>query len=141
MILSNLAIAKDGVFISLPDKRVAVLSEGDLERNSIGSYSVVVFKDAALIDFEAGVVFSRDGTIFQDNGKPRVKFADITGDGTKELIISKLTAGSGNYLEVDVLRINAHSIRLLIRLNLNTKDDEIAMLKMACQRRRWTLCH
>src|SRR6516164_3546261 len=92
------AMAKHGVIITLPDRRVAVLSEGDLEGASIGSYSVAVFKDRSLINFEAGAVCSRDGSIFENNGRPRVKFADIAGDGTQELIVSKLTAGSGNYL-------------------------------------------
>ncbi len=39
------AIAKNGVAIPLPDKRVAVLSEGDLESASVGTYSVAIFKN------------------------------------------------------------------------------------------------
>ncbi len=67
------AMAKDGVAIALPDQRVAVLSEGDLEAASMGSYSVAVFKDAQLLHFDAGAVFSRNGTIFRDDDKLRVK--------------------------------------------------------------------
>ncbi|QYY34243.1 PliI family lysozyme inhibitor of I-type lysozyme (plasmid) [Cupriavidus pinatubonensis] len=128
------AMAKDGVAIALPDQRVAVLSEGDLEAASMGSYSVAVFKDALLLHFDAGAVFSRNGTIFRDDGKLRVKFADITGDGTQALVISKLTAGSGKYLEVDALRIDAGSVRLLTRVQTDTHHDEIAELKAACRR-------
>jgi hypothetical protein len=133
------AMAKHGVIITLPDRRVAVLSEGDLEGASIGSYSVAVFKDRSLINFEAGAVFSRDGSIFENNGRPRVKFADIAGDGTQELIVSKLTAGSGNYLEVDALRIDPHGVSLLVRIKTDTKHDEVAELKAACQRRSCTV--
>jgi len=127
-------MAKDGVALALPDQRVAVLSEGDLEAASMGSYTVAVFKDAQLLDFDAGAVFSRNGTIFRDDGKLRVKFADITGDGNQALIVSKLTAGSGNYLEVDALRIEAGSVRLLTRIQTDTHHDEIVELKAACRR-------
>ncbi|MGN5478028.1 PliI family lysozyme inhibitor of I-type lysozyme [Cupriavidus basilensis] len=93
-----------------------------------------MFKDAQLLQFDAGAVFSRNGTIFRDDGKLRVKFADITGDGTQALVISKLTAGSGKYLEVDALRIDAGSVRLLTRVQTDTHHDEIAELKAACRR-------
>lgn len=134
MLLSLPALARDGVAINLPDKRVAVLSEGDLEPASIGSYSIAVFKDRDLVDLLAGAVFSRDGSFFQDNGKPRVEFADITGDGTKDLILSKLTAGSGNYLEADALRIEAHSVKLLVRVQTDTNHNVVAALKAAYKR-------
>jgi hypothetical protein len=93
MLLPVPAFARDGVAITLPDKWVAMLSEDDLEPASIGSCSIAVFKDRDLVDFVVGAVFSRDGSFFQDNGKPRAEFADITGDGTKDLILAKLTAG------------------------------------------------
>jgi hypothetical protein len=133
MLLPAPALARDGVAITLPDKRVAVVSEGDLEPASIGSYSIAVFKDRDLVDFVAGAVFSRDGSLFQDNGQPRVEFADITGDGTKDLILSKLTAGSGNHLEVDALRIGSHSVKLLARVQTDTKHDVAAALRAACK--------
>ncbi|WP_342335414.1 PliI family lysozyme inhibitor of I-type lysozyme [Burkholderia pseudomallei] len=134
MLLSVPALGRDGVAINLPDKRVAVLSEGDLEPASGGSYSIAVFKDRDLVDFLAGAVFSRDGSFFQDNGKPRAEFADITGDGTKDLILSKLTAGSGNYLEADALRIEAHSVKLLVRVQTDTNHNVVAALKAAYKR-------
>ncbi|MDA5193469.1 PliI family lysozyme inhibitor of I-type lysozyme [Govanella unica] len=132
--LGSPVLAKGGVAITLPDKRVAVLSQGDLESASIGSYSVAVFKDRNLMDFAAGAMFSRDGSIFQDDGKPRVKFADITEDGRPELIVYKLTAGSGNYLEVDALRIDKNELRLLARVQTDSKHDAIAALKAAYKR-------
>jgi hypothetical protein len=134
MLLPTAVLARDGVAITLPDKRVAVLSEGDLESGSIGSYSIAVFNAPDLMDFVAGAVFSRDGSLFQNSGKPRAEFADITGDGTEDLIVSKLTAGSGNHLEVDALRIGAHSVKLLARVQSDTKHDVVAALRAAYKR-------
>nr|WP_319926369.1 MULTISPECIES: PliI family lysozyme inhibitor of I-type lysozyme [unclassified Xenorhabdus] len=132
--LSTPAIAKDGTLINLPDKRFAVLSVGDLESESIGSYSIAVFKDKDLTEFETGAVFSRDGSVFDDSNKPRVTFADINGDGSKELIISKLSVGSGNYLEVDALKITDKNVKLLTRININGKNDPIKSLRTLCKR-------
>ncbi|MGP8444521.1 PliI family lysozyme inhibitor of I-type lysozyme [Burkholderia vietnamiensis] len=61
-LLSMPIAARNGVMILLPDKRVAVLSEGDLEPGSIGSYSVAVFKDDSLTQLDTGAVFARDGS-------------------------------------------------------------------------------
>lgn len=134
LVLATSAMARDGVVVPLPDGRMAVLSEGTLEAASIGSYSVTVFNNRDLLHFEAGAVFSRDGSFFMDNGKPHVKFADITGDGKEELIVSKLTAGSGNYLEVDALRIDARAVSLVARVQTDARHDVVAELKAACQR-------
>lgn len=133
-LLTSHALAKDGVAIDLPDRRVAVLAVGDLEPASIGSYSVTIFKNRALTDFVAGAVFSRNGSFLQDNGRPRAKLADINADGIKELIVSKLTAGSGNYLEVDALSIDARGVRLVARIQTDTRHDVIAELRAACKR-------
>ncbi|WP_228005672.1 PliI family lysozyme inhibitor of I-type lysozyme [Xenorhabdus sp. BG5] len=128
------ASAREGKLIKLPDKRFAILSEGDLENASIGSYSIAIFKDKDLIDFETGGVFERDGSVFEDNGTPRIKFADIDGDGAKELIVSKLTAGSGNYLEVDALKITKKNVKLLTRIYINGSNDPIKPLRATCKR-------
>lgn len=90
------AAASDAAVVRLPDHRFAVLAEGAMESASIGSYSIAVFQDKELTELRGGGVFSRDGSLFEDSGKPRVQFADITGDGVNELILSTLTGGSGN---------------------------------------------
>lgn len=86
-----------------------------------------------LLDFIAGGVFSRDGSIFQDNGKPRVEFTDINGDGNKELIVSQLTAGSGNYLRVDAFSLGPDSINKVLSIQSDTKSDYISLLKELCE--------
>ncbi|MDX7987592.1 hypothetical protein FE392_09645 [Xenorhabdus sp. 12] len=132
--LSAPAIAKEGKLINLPDKRFAVISVGDLESESIGSYSIAVFKDKDLSDFETGGVFSRDGSVFEADGKPRITFADINGDGSKELIVYKLTAGSGNYLEVDALKITNKDIKLLSRIETDTTKNPVKLLRELCKK-------
>ncbi|OTA16118.1 hypothetical protein Xvie_02161 [Xenorhabdus vietnamensis] len=134
LLLSTPAGAREGKVINLPDKRFAVMSTGDLENASIGSYSIAIFKDKDLTDFETGAIFERDGSVFKDNGNPRITFADINGDGSKELIVSKLTAGSGNYLEVDALKITKKNVTLLTRIHINGNNDPIKSLRAICKR-------
>jgi hypothetical protein len=135
LLLSPPSSARNGVAVTLPDKRVAVLSQGDLEGPSIGSYSVAVFQEPELTRFVAGAVFPRDGSIFLPDGKPRVKFADVTGDGKPEMIISKQSAGSGNQVEVDALRIDETSVSLVVRVRTDARNDELTELRAACRRR------
>lgn len=125
------AMAKDGVMVPLPDKRIAVISEGDLETASIGSYTVTIYKDDGLIDYLGGGVFPRDGSVFDDSGKPRVSFADITGDGNPEMIIAKLTAGSGNYLDVDVLKLDDSTVERVLNFASDTQKDLLIEAKRA----------
>lgn len=117
--------------MTLPDKRVAVISEGDLEAASIGSYTVALYKDDGLIDYLGGGIFPRDGSVFDDNGKPRISFADITGDGNPEMIVAKLTAGSGNYLDVDVLKLNDSAVERVLNFSSDTKKDLLLEAKRA----------
>lgn len=125
------AVAKNAVMMTLPDKRVAVISEGDLEPASIGSYTVALYKDDGLIDYLGGGIFPRDGSVFDDNGKPRISFADITGDGNPEMIVAKLTAGSGNYLDVDVLKLNDSAVERVLNFSSDTKKDLLLEAKRA----------
>lgn len=118
--------AHNGKMITLPDSRVAVIANGDLESASIGSYSIAIYTDNNLFDFVAGAIFSRDGSIFMDNGEPRIEFIDMDGDGKEDLVITKLTAGSGTYLEVDVVSITDNSIKLLAR---ETGEDKAIIFK------------
>jgi hypothetical protein len=128
------AHARDGVLVTLPDKRVAVIAEGDLEPASVGSFSVTVYKTEELTDFVAGGVFERDGSIFDDEGKPRVHFADITGDGKPEMIISSLTAGSGNMRSGIALELSDHIISTLVNFDIASKQDVAEAAKTAYEK-------
>lgn len=117
------AEARNGFVLRLPDNRVAVLSEGDLEPASVGSFSITVFTSDDLSEFMTGGVFARDGSFLDNMGKPYVSFADITGDGKPELLVLSLTAGSGNYLSVQVLDISDNPVRSVVTFNTDTKHD------------------
>ncbi|TCM65070.1 PliI/PliC-like inhibitor of I-type lysozyme [Acinetobacter calcoaceticus] len=121
--------AAEGQKFTLPDNRTAVISQGDLESASIGSYSIAIYKDAELMDLVAGAVFARDGSVFMDNGQPRIEFQDLNGDGNKELIVSKLTAGSGHYLEVDVLSLEGEQVKLIAQENGEKPAEILKKLK------------
>lgn len=83
----------------LPDGRVAVVAEGDLEPRSIGSYSVRIYgarnEQAVTDDFLGGVIRPRNGTIEQ------VVLADVHGDGSLELIVVIRNVGTGSFLSAD----------------------------------------
>ena len=126
--------------MTLPDGRTAVIAAGDLEAASIGSYSVTIFKDAQLGDFVAGIVRPRDGTVFEDKGAPRVQFADIDQDKKPELLVTMLSAGSGNYQNVDAFKIESDRMRLLAHVEgLTPRQDIVHALQLAwknCQKKR-----
>jgi hypothetical protein len=84
-----------------------------------------------LIDYLGGGIFPRDGSVFDDSGKPRISFADITGDGNPEMIVAKLTAGSGNYLDVDVLKLNDTAVERVLNFSSDTKKDLFIEAKRA----------
>ena len=80
----------------LPTGQVVVVAEGDLEPRSIGSYTVRVYSNSQpeypTDDFLAGLVKERDGTV-ED-----VLFADVNGDGIKDIVVTMRCVGTGSYL-------------------------------------------
>lgn len=131
--LAGPAWADNAAKITLEDGRTAIIANGALEAASAGSYSIAVYDDDALIDFVMGTVQGRDGSLFTDAGEPRVEYADINNDGNDEMIIVKLTAGSGNYMQVDALSVGENAIKLVTRLETDGSQDYIAQLKQACE--------
>ena len=73
-----------------------MVAEGDLEPRSIGSYTVRVYSNSQpeypTDDFLAGLVKERDGTV-ED-----VLFADVNGDGIKDIVVTMRCVGTGSYL-------------------------------------------
>lgn len=85
--------------VTLPDGRTVVITEGEFEPRSTGSYALRVYLagDPALpFDrFAFGMVQPREGTI------ERVLVQDLDRDGRPELIVVLRSAGSGGYLSAD----------------------------------------
>lgn len=136
LLSTTVVFAKDGQQIKLPDGHTAVISTGDLEPASIGSYTVSVYKDLSTGSFMSGIILPRDGSVFTDAGKARVDFADITGNGQRDMIVKMVSAGSGNYVSGDALQINkAGKISRISHVeDLSPNTDVTAALKRAYQR-------
>jgi len=88
---------------ALPDGRVAVVAEGDMEPRSIGSYSVRLYREGnpqfPTDDFQGGIICKRDGSIV------RVEMTDIDGDTVSEVVVVIQCAGSGGYLSADAISV------------------------------------
>lgn len=130
------ALADGGQMLRLPDGRVAVVTQGALEAASIGSYSVVIFKNAQLTDFVAGIVRPRDGSLFDDQGRARVSFTELAGDGRPAMILTFVSAGSGGYLSVDALRVGREGIALLAHVDGLAPDADVAAALQAAYRKK-----
>ncbi|WP_429451250.1 PliI family lysozyme inhibitor of I-type lysozyme [Paraburkholderia sp. 40] len=50
---------------------------------------------------------------------------------TQLICTTNLMAASGNFLEVDALRIGLHTVRLLARVDTDTRHDVVATLRAA----------
>ncbi|OZI24827.1 PliI family lysozyme inhibitor of I-type lysozyme [Bordetella genomosp. 7] len=76
-----------------------VVAQETAEPASIGTYSVRLYRDLSVGDYADGIIRPRDGELRQ------AEFKDMDGDGQPELAVTLVTAGSGNYLTVDVYKI------------------------------------
>lgn len=98
--------------LRLPGKRVAVISEGDWEARSIGSYSVRIYStehSAAEDDttfFVSAVTRKRDGFI------ERVLLAELAAGEPPGLVVVIRSAGSGGYLSADAFDVGGDGIQL-----------------------------
>ena len=82
--------------IKLPGGQTVVVSEGELEARSIGSFSIRLYQAAPPADettfFISGLVSERDGVV------EKLVLADIKGDADPEILVVVRSVGSGSYL-------------------------------------------
>jgi hypothetical protein len=120
------------------DQRLAVVvAEGDFESNSIGSYSVRVYRvdTAARPDdetsfFAFGTVRPRDGSV------DRVWRADaLRLDNAPALVVSTRSAGGGRVLSADAFELTSRGIRLRASVSgLRADADPVAALARRLRR-------
>jgi len=97
--------------VKLPSGQTAVVTEGDFEARSIGSFSVRLYDAAPPGDettfFRAGIVRSRDGTV------EKVILADVDDDQQPEIIVLVRSTGTGSYLSAHAFAFDKQ--RLILR--------------------------
>jgi len=103
---TSVAIASDRFIkkLELPSGQTAVISEGEFEARSIGSFSVRLYQAAPTGDettfFINGLISARDGFI------EGVELDDINGDKQPEIIVIVRSAGTGGYLSAHAFTFN-----------------------------------
>ncbi len=109
---------------------VAVVSEGDFEARSTGSYAVRVYVDPDALPgnettfYAAGLIRPRDGSV--RSAAP----LQLAGRKRPVLVVVVASAGSGGYLSADALAIEPQAVRLLASVNgLAPGDDPAAKLR------------
>jgi hypothetical protein len=105
-----------------------VVDEGEFEPRSIGSYALRVYEGARKSfptdDFVAGLVRRRNGHV------EAVRFADIDGDQTPEIVVIIRSVGSGGYLTADAFRYRLRSLEFAASApDLGPEADPIAALR------------
>jgi len=109
---------------------VVVVSEGDFEARSIGSYSVRVYSDPSAdagnetTFYSAGLVRSRDGTVLSASQ------LEVPGRKRPLLMVVVRSPGSGGYLSADAFAVEPRSVRLVASVSgLFPTDDPARMLR------------
>lgn len=106
---------------------VVVVSEGDFEARSVGSYAVRVYADPSAeagsetTFYSAGLVRSRDGTVL--SAAPLA----VTGRKRPLLMVVVQSAGSGGYLSADAFAVEPRSIRRLASVSGLAPDEHPAL--------------
>ena len=113
----------------IPDSReVVVVAEGDFESRSIGSYALrvyeVISKQFSTDKFIAGLVRPRNGTV------ETVRFDDLDGDATAEIVVIIRSVGSGGYLSADAFRYRSGALELIGSLSgLDRAADPVGVFR------------
>lgn len=106
-----------------------VVTEGDFEWRSIGSYTIRLHE---MVDdqrepageFYSGLVRPRDGTV------EAVLFKDVDGDGKPDVVVTIRNAGTGQYLSSDAFVINGKHLSLLAHVeDLGPNADCVSALR------------
>ena len=108
--------------VNLPSGELIVVSEGDGEPRSIGSYSLRVYSvvnaEYPYDDFVAGAVFSRNGSV------EKITLYDLDNDGADEIVVIMRSAGSGNYLAMQAIGYDGQTLERLLTVDGVDKGAE-----------------
>lgn len=121
--------------LKLSSGQTAVISEGDFEARSIGSFSVRLYDAAAAGDettfFSAGLVHARDGFI------EAVLLDDIDDDQHPEIIVTARSVGTGDYLSAYAIAFGRRSLVVrTVEEGLPATADPVTALKESVRKVR-----
>jgi len=98
-VIATFSVQASGRFVQklkLPSGQTVVVSEGELEARSLGSFSIRLYQAAPAADettfFISGLVSERDGVV------EKLVLADTNGDADAEIVVVVRSVGSGSYL-------------------------------------------
>jgi hypothetical protein len=122
----NLRFAKKFQMPGSPE--VVVVSEGDFEPRSRGSYALRLYggksKKFPTDDFLVALIRPRNGTV------EAVRFDDIDADDRPEIVVIIRSVGSGGYLSADAFRYGSGSLELLASVSgLDKEADPMRALR------------
>jgi len=118
--------------LSLASGQTVVISEGEFEARSIGSFSVRLYQAAAPENettfFVSGLISARDGVV------EKAMLVDVNSDGQPEIIVVVRSVGTGSYLSAHAFSIDQHQ-KLILLASVeglpSTGDPISALRKMA----------
>ena len=122
--------------IKLPSGQTAVVSEGDFEARSIGSYSIRVYEPGSEPNddttfFTVGIVRERDGSI------EKVLLKDVDGDGQREIVVIIRCVGTGSYLSAEAFAVGKNRLVLCAKVaGLDKNADPVVALAKAVLKRK-----
>ena len=115
--------------LSLPSGQTVVVSEGEFEARSIGSFSVRLYQAAAPENettfFTSGLVSARDGVV------EKVMLADIDSDDLPEIMVVVRSVGTGSYLSAHAFSIDKDQRLILLASveGLQSTADPVSALR------------
>ena len=132
LFIGNLPATASERFITklkLPSGQTAVISEGEFEARSIGSFSILLYQAAPAGDettfFISGLISARDGFI------EKVVLDDVNGNEQLEIIVIIRSVGTGSYLSAHAFMIGKNQKMTLISTvdGLQAGADPVSALK------------
>ena len=115
--------------LSLPSGQTVVISEGEFEAMSIGSFSVRLYQAATPENettfFTSGLVSARDGVV------EKVMLADVDSDDLPEIIVVVRSVGTGSYLSAHAFGIGKDQKLVLLAsvAGLKSTADPVSALR------------
>jgi hypothetical protein len=115
--------------LRLPSGQTVVVSEGEFEARSIGSFSIRLYQSAAPENgttfFISGLVSAREGVV------EKVMLADINGDELAEIIVIVRSVGTGSYLSAHAFSVDMDQRLFLLASieGLQSTADPVSALR------------